>query len=235
MLATRVLIGRPGEDDRLAAPAGERAEAAAPGDVGQRWPAVGVVPDRGPGRLPPAPAEVQLGGADSGHQRVAVRPGRYRAHEIADAVIVHIGGPAVPRGGQDRDALPDRVQVGGPQREQAPRTGETQLAGAETLADDPAQVVVDDVGLRPDDGREAGTALVLRRRSLDQQDAGARRDRVGVLDVEVGLARPAGAIGRRPVGRHRARWLDDGELRRRREPGGQVEDRQVAAHRRRAE
>ena len=114
--------------------------------------------------------------------------------------------------------------------------GEGLLGGAEALADHVAEVVLEHVLLGRDDLREAVHALGLRHRGLDQQDAGARCDRVRVLHVQRGLPRPADHVGvARVVGGYPARGVDHGELRRCGQAEGPVEHAQVVPDRRRAE
>ena len=126
--------------------------------------------------------------------------------------------------------------VGAAQRLDRGGVGEGLLGGAEALADHVAEVVPEHVLLGRDDLREAVHALGFRHRGLDQQDAGARRDRVRVLHVQRGLARPADHVGvARVVGGHLARGLDHPERRRRGQAEGPVEHAQVVLDRRRAE
>jgi hypothetical protein len=69
--------------------------------------------------------------------------------------------------------------------------GERLLGRAEALRDDVADAVIDHEVLGLDDLREAGDALGLRNRRLDEHDVRPGRHRVGVLDVEGALERPA--------------------------------------------
>ena len=210
-LLDAVLEGRTGEDHREAAPTGQWTRSALPGDELLGGRIVGVVPHRIPRGPVPGGRQVQLRGPHARHQWIAVRPGRHRDVVVGMAVVLHVGSAAVPRGGQDGDPLGRRVDVGRTQSEEGRRRGEALLRGTEALADDTTEVVVDDVGLGGHDLRKAARALVLVGRRLDEEDGGPRGHRVGVLDVEVRLARPSLPVAVLDVGRHRARRLDDGQ------------------------
>ena len=126
--------------------------------------------------------------------------------------------------------------VGAAQRLDRGGVGKGLLGGAEALADHVAEVVREHVLLGRDDLREAVHALGFRHRGLHQHDAGARRDRVRVLHVQRGLARPADHVGVAwVVGGRVARGVDHPERRRRGQAEGLVEHAQVVLDRRRAE
>ncbi len=118
--------------------------------------------------------------------------------------------------------------VGAAQRLDACWRWEGFLGGAEALADHVHVIVAEHVLFGGHDLREAVHALGLRDRRLDQQDVRARRDRVGPLHVQRGLAGPADHVGvGRVVGGHPPRGLDDLEPGRGGQAVGLVEDGQV--------
>ncbi len=100
-----------------------------------------------------------------------------------------------------------RIDVGGPEREQLLGAREGLFRGAETLAYDPAEVMLDHVLLGLDYGRETGLPLCLRIRGLHEQDRRTWSHHMAVLHVELGLACPACVI----AGRDRSVRLDDRE------------------------
>jgi hypothetical protein len=129
-----------------------------------------------------------------------------------------------------------RVQVGGAQRFELPAARERLLGGGEALADDVAETVVDHVLLGGDDLREARGAHRLVGWRLDEQDLRARRQCVGVLHVQGGLARgPDHFRVARVVGRNLSGRRDDLERSGRRVAEPLVEGGQVVPDRRRAE
>ena len=92
--------------------------------------------------------------------------------------------------------MPGRVGEGVAQVQQAGvvalvEAGEGVLGRAEALRDDVADALVDQRLLGVHHLGQAGRALGLGNRGLDQNDVRPGRDRVGVLDVEGGLFGPA--------------------------------------------
>jgi hypothetical protein len=103
------------------------------------------------------------------------------------------------------------------------------------VRDDVGEVVVEHVLLRRDDLRETGDPLGLRDRRLDEEDVGARGDRVRPFDVQRGLAGPPELLGVAAVeGRGLAGRMHDRQLGVGVAEGG-VERVQVLADGRRAE
>ncbi len=190
-----VLVAGPGEVDRLAAAAGQRVRAIVAEDELVGGHAVGVVPGTVRRGVVAVGVQVQLGAADAGHQRVAVRPGRHGEGVVRLLVQPDIGGAAVAGGGQHRDVMRVGVEVRAAQRLDGLLGREGLLGRAEALADHVTDVVVDHVLLGLDDLREAGDALGLGDRRLDQDDVGPGRDRVGVLDVQGGFPGPPDHVG----------------------------------------
>ena len=215
--ADAVLVTRPCEDGR------EPAAAAGPADVAP---------------LPAAAAgQEQPGAADGGHQRIAGWPADDVSAVQAPGAVGEARRALVPGRGQHRHPVagPCRQPERRPEAQQLRLRGEGLLGCAETHADHAAEVVPEHVRLGGHDLCEAGRALDLRGRRLDQHDAGSGRDHVRPLDVQGRLHRAGFALLAARPRRDRAGRGDHPERRRGRQPEGRIEVPQVLPGQRRPE
>ena len=142
------------------------------------------------------------------------------------------GNPEIVGGGQHRDVVPFRADVGVAQAQDGGPAREVLLWDAEALGDDVAQVVRDHVVLGRHELREAAARERLGHRRLNQQDAGPGCYGVGCLHVGGGLGRRVRhVLVARVVARHLTHGLQHPQRRRSRQAGALVEDAQVVADR----
>ena len=226
----RALVGRTGEDGRQASGTRPRER---PGELLDRC-VISVVPGRVGRRSLARRVEVQRRASYSGDERVRGRP-------VDDRVLVERprrgrpGDAKVVGGGQDAHLGALVIDEGVAQAQQGRPLG-VLLGEAEALADDVAQVVCGDVVVCGDELGEPPTAESFRHRCLDDDDVRPRSDLMRHLDIARCFARFLHHLGIcRAKGRHLPDGLQYTQGRRRPQPQGSIEGRQVLRQGRRPE